>query len=232
MIVVDGRREHNVDVRREQLTSMEQPDDGMLGGAGILVDHPVHVQRRIVGGRRGGRALDDVVQKRSHRAGVEHHEQDALLRRDDPFTSGFEIDRAAHGRKPHLRSRRRSLRRGADDVVRHEQIAGILAACAHQLVPLREIPLRDLPVLDQDGVVRLRAQSGGRPVGAARPHRTAAVGVRHDQVLVVGEVGGRDQPVAHVDAAAAQRRAGVGVLVIGLGTVRQDHVRPGTKRLQ
>ena len=162
--------------------------------------------------------------QKARRARVEGQEQHALLRRGDQVEHLREVRRrdlrvlgAAHGvgREPDRHAGRRYPRldrAGAAPVahglalgrrggrVLQQQVAVVLEARGHRFV------------VDQQGVVGLRAQAGGGPVGAAghdRARLAALVGPEHE--LAVPDRAGAQKAVGDRHAAGMQIGAGGGI---------------------
>ena len=88
-----------------------------------------------------------------------------------------------------------------------------------QALPVVEIDSGQLVVLDQDGVVGLRAEAGLRPVGAAAEHRLRDTALDIDGELVVADVAAVvEQPILDVGG-RGRVQAGARVVILGVPDV-------------
>ena len=145
--------------------------------------------------------------------GIEHQEQDAFLRAADQFARLIEVELPCIGVNHSVVAVEPAAVRGvAFDA---QKACGRRVLARGERLPLLEIDLRKRGILHQNRIVRLRAEAGLGPVGAAGPDRLRRlVRIADHEELVVCERARRGHAVVHV--AHAQSGARVGVLVVAL----------------
>ena len=191
------------------------------GLAAERADQPAHVHARLVRALPGER-VEPLL------AGLEHQEQDRLLRPRDELAQRFHVALVGRACEPHG-----GLERAHSHVVRHivgRDQRGRKAGRherrrrgAREPIPLGAVERGHRLVVDQQRVVDLRAQPGRCPVRAPCPHRGRHAGLRDGDELVVAQALRLEQPVDRDDTCRVQPCTRGCVAVAGFVRAVREH---------